>query len=131
MLRFLINYEMKIFRKYPYQLQCWHGASQLHYIVSLIVTESHSWHVLVATVQRSHYKSSNMHKLGAAVTIYTGLAPRLIVRNQATERLCSMLLHPYPTVSAPPSFLLCPVRVAVTRKRPAGHEPCLELTMKF
>lgn len=57
-----------------------------------------SWSELFALAQRSQYKSTNIHKLEAAVKLYTGLAQMPAVQRKVTSKLCSMLLHPYPIV---------------------------------
>lgn len=57
-----------------------------------------SWRNLFALVQKSHYKSGNVHKLEAAVKLYTGLARANVVRDQVISKLFSMLLHPFPSV---------------------------------
>lgn len=58
-----------------------------------------SWTSILDLVQRSHYKSGNLHKLVAAVKIYTGLAMNDFVRREVLAKLCSMLCHPFPLVS--------------------------------
>lgn len=57
-----------------------------------------SWRNLFVLVQKSHYKSGNIHKLEAAVKLYTGLAGASVVRDQVISKLCSMLLHSFPSV---------------------------------
>lgn len=49
-------------------------------------------------VQKSHYKSGNVQKLEAAVKLYTGLARANVVRDTVISKLCSMLLHSFPSV---------------------------------
>lgn len=57
-----------------------------------------SWRNLFVVVQKSHYKSGNVQKLEAAVKLYTGLAGANVVRDTVINKLCSMLLHSFPSV---------------------------------
>ncbi|MCJ1465433.1 hypothetical protein MMC07_004051 [Pseudocyphellaria aurata] len=58
----------------------------------------HCWRNLFVLVQQSHYKSGNIHKLEAAVKVYTGLARTNILRANVIGRLCGMLLHSFPSI---------------------------------
>lgn len=56
------------------------------------------WSRLFTAVQQAHFKSSNVHKVEAAVKIYAGLLGVRRVRAKVLEKICSMLLHPFPKV---------------------------------
>lgn len=53
-------------------------------------------------VQKSHYKSTSIPKLKAAIEVYTGLCSLPSVKQQALRKLRAMLLHPYPQVKREP-----------------------------
>lgn len=50
-------------------------------------------------VRKAHFKSTNVRKLDAAVTVYGALAREGGMRINALRKLRDMLLHPYPSVS--------------------------------
>lgn len=49
-------------------------------------------------MRKAHYKSGNVQKIEAAVKIYGGMLAVPRVRVEVQEKLCSMLLHPYPKI---------------------------------
>ncbi|PGH27004.1 hypothetical protein AJ80_01388 [Polytolypa hystricis UAMH7299] len=53
---------------------------------------------LFTLVQKSHFKSSNMPRIEAAIKIYSILWRVLSLRNEVTKKMMSMLLHPYPKI---------------------------------
>lgn len=53
---------------------------------------------LLSLVQKSHFKSTNVPKLLAAVDVYSGLAEISEIRVDVLSKLASMLLHPFPKV---------------------------------
>ena len=54
------------------------------------------WQNTYKSIARTHYKSTNLRKLDAAVSVYAGLATVDFVRKAALDKLASMLLHPFP-----------------------------------
>ena len=54
-------------------------------------------------VRKSHFKSTNIRKLEAAVRIYGALALQSGLRKKALGKLRDLLLHSYPSVSIHPS----------------------------
>ena len=65
-------------------------------IYFLISLPSYRWKTLFYYVQKSHYKSSNIAKLLVAVQIYRGLIDISSIRFEVTQKLISMLTHPFP-----------------------------------
>ena len=57
-----------------------------------------AWRRLFTEVRKAHFKSGNVQKIEAAVKIYAGMMTVPRVRTEAQEKLCSMLLHPYPRI---------------------------------
>ncbi|KAL1303547.1 hypothetical protein AAFC00_006919 [Neodothiora populina] len=58
-----------------------------------------SWRNLLSAVQRSHFKSSNIPKILAAIEVYRNLASVPSIRPEVLKKLVSMLrTNPYPTV---------------------------------
>ncbi|KAF6229417.1 hypothetical protein HO133_007533 [Letharia lupina] len=57
-----------------------------------------AWRRLFTEVRKAHFKSGNVQKIEAAVKIYAGMMAVPRVRTEVQEKLCSMLLHPYPKV---------------------------------
>ncbi len=57
-----------------------------------------AWRRLFTQVRKAHYKSGNVQKIEAAVKIYAGMMTVPSVREEVQEKLCSMLLHPYPKI---------------------------------
>ena len=57
-----------------------------------------SFRRLLSLVQKSHFKSTSMPKLLAAVNVYSGLLDVAEVRNDVLAKLIGMLLHPFPRV---------------------------------
>lgn len=57
-----------------------------------------AWKKLFTEVRKAHFKSGNVQKIEAAVKVYAGMiaVPRVSVEVQ--EKLCSMLVHPYPKI---------------------------------
>lgn len=53
-------------------------------------------------VRKAHFKSTNVRKLDAAVSIYRTLAREGSMRKNGLCKLRDMLLHPYPSVSCFP-----------------------------
>ena len=58
-----------------------------------------SWRSFFNLVKKCHYRSSNIPKLTLAVRIYSGLARHAEIDHEAMDKLCQMLLHPFPLVS--------------------------------
>ena len=56
------------------------------------------WKRLFTDVRKAHFKSGNVPKIEAAVKIYAGMTAVPSVRTGVQEKLCSMLLHPYPKI---------------------------------
>ncbi len=57
-----------------------------------------AWRRLFTEVRKAHFKSGNVQKIEAAVKIYAGMMAVPRVRVEVQEKLCSMLLHPYPKI---------------------------------
>ena len=57
-----------------------------------------AWKRLFTEVRKAHFKSGNVQKIEAAVKIYAGMMTVPRVRMEVQEKLCSMLLHPYPRI---------------------------------
>ena len=57
------------------------------------------WRNLLSLVQKSHFKSTHVHKLHLALDVYRGLADVVNIRTDVMSKLVSMLLHPFPKVS--------------------------------
>ena len=57
-----------------------------------------AWRRLFTEVRKAHFKSGNVQKIEAAVNIYAGMMAVPRVRTEVQEKLCSMLLHPYPRI---------------------------------
>lgn len=57
-----------------------------------------AWKRLFTEVRKAHFKSGNVQKIEAAVKIYAGMLAVPRVRVEVQEKLCSMLLHPYPKI---------------------------------
>ena len=57
-----------------------------------------AWRRLFTEVRKAHFKSGNVQKIEAAVKIYAGMMEVPRVRVEVQEKLCSMLLHPYPKI---------------------------------
>lgn len=47
---------------------------------------------------RAHFKSSNIHRLEAAIRVYASLARLDQLRGDVLKKMIGMLLHPFPTV---------------------------------
>lgn len=60
--------------------------------------EDFAWRRLFIEVRKAHFKSGNVQKIEAAVKIYAGMLAVPRVRAEVQEKLCSMLLHPYPKI---------------------------------
>lgn len=56
------------------------------------------WLKLLSLVQKSHYKSNNLHKLHLALDVYRGLADIPSLRSEVVKKVGSMLLHPFPKI---------------------------------
>jgi hypothetical protein len=56
------------------------------------------WRNLLSAVQKSHYKSSNIHKLLIVLDVYRGLADISMIERDVCVKVKSMLLHPFPKV---------------------------------
>ena len=57
-----------------------------------------AWKRLFTEVRKAHFKSGNVQKIEAAVRIYAGMMAVPRVKREVQEKLCSMLLHPYPKI---------------------------------
>ena len=60
--------------------------------------EDFAWKRLFIEVRKAHFKSGNVQKIEAAVRIYAGMMAVPRVKGEVQEKLCSMLLHPYPKI---------------------------------
>lgn len=60
--------------------------------------EDFAWGRLFTEVRKAHFKSGNVQKIEAAVKIYGGMMAVPRVKMEVQEKLCSMLLHPYPKI---------------------------------
>ena len=60
--------------------------------------QNFAWKRLFNEVRKAHFKSGNVQKIEAAVKIYAGMMAVPSVRGEVQEKLCSMLLHPYPKI---------------------------------
>ena len=60
--------------------------------------EDFAWRRLFTEVRKAHFKSGNVQKIEAAVRIYAGMMAVPRVKGEVQEKLCSMLLHPYPKI---------------------------------
>lgn len=58
-----------------------------------------SWRSFFDPIKKCHYRSSNIPKLTLAIRIYSGLARHSEIYHEAMDKLCHMLLHPFPLVS--------------------------------
>ena len=56
------------------------------------------WKRFFTDVRKAHFKSGNVQKIEAAVKIYAGMMAVPSIRMEVQEKLCSMLLHPYPRI---------------------------------
>ncbi len=57
------------------------------------------WRSFYTLIQKTHFKTGNVHKLEAAVKVYAGLTEIAIIRQEVMMKLAGMLLHPFPNVS--------------------------------
>jgi hypothetical protein len=53
---------------------------------------------LFLLVQKAHYKSSNIPRLEAAISVYAALSRIAPMRMDALKKLTALLLHPYPKI---------------------------------
>lgn len=84
---------------------------RLLYAILLIIAEKFgSWRSFFDPVKKCHYRSSDIPKLTIAVRIYCGLARYAGVYHEAVDKLCQMLLHPFPLVSDTFDILTIPER---------------------
>lgn len=60
------------------------------------------WSQLLPLLAKSHHRSTNVRKILACIVCYSSLAYIPSTRQITLGRLCGLLLHPYPMVSAPP-----------------------------
>ncbi|OCK83592.1 hypothetical protein K432DRAFT_440727 [Lepidopterella palustris CBS 459.81] len=67
-------------------------------ILQRLVGTSFSFRSLLSLVQKSHYKSTNIHKLHIALEVYRGLAEVDATRTDVISKVASMLLHPFPKI---------------------------------
>ena len=70
-------------------------------VISLLEADTtclHSYRSLLFLIQKSHYKSTNLHKLHIALDVYRGLANIPTIRKDVIAKVASMLLHPFPKV---------------------------------
>ncbi|SLM39571.1 Tubulin-specific chaperone D, C-terminal [Lasallia pustulata] len=86
------------------------------------------WRNLLALIQKSHFKSGNVHKLEAAVKVYTGLASVKVVQQDVLAKLCSMLLHPFPQIRNAVADALCVIVENDLLRREDWSKPPKELT---
>lgn len=79
--------------------------SAFKYVFSLsepmisLADSNRCWNLL-SLAQKAHFKSQNMVKLSVALDLYRGLADFDVTRADVIAKLVSMLLHPFPKVSA-------------------------------
>ena len=57
-----------------------------------------AWKRLFTEVRKAHFKSGSVQKIEAAIRIYAGMMAVPRVKREVQEKLCSMLLHPYPKI---------------------------------
>lgn len=67
-------------------------------VLQRLQNQDFAWRRLFTDVRKAHFKSGNIQKIEAAVKIYAGMMAVLKVRTEVQEKLCSMLLHPYPKI---------------------------------
>lgn len=67
-------------------------------ILQRLRDQDFAWKRLFTEVRKAHFKSGNVQKIEAAVKIYAGMMAVPRVRTEVQEKLCSMLLHPYPKI---------------------------------
>ena len=69
-------------------------------IIRLVASEEVKWRQVFNQLQKSHYKSSNIAKIEAAIKLYAALASFGPMKNLVLRKLCQMLVHPYAKVSS-------------------------------
>lgn len=67
-------------------------------ILQRLIGTSFNYRSLLFLIQKSHYKSTNLHKLHIALDVYRGLANIPTVRKDVIAKVASMLLHPFPKI---------------------------------
>ena len=67
-------------------------------VLQRLRNQDFAWRKLFTEVRKAHFKSGNVQKIEAAVKIYAGMMAVARVRAEVQEKLCSMLLHPYPKI---------------------------------
>ncbi|OCL03190.1 hypothetical protein AOQ84DRAFT_392453 [Glonium stellatum] len=67
-------------------------------ILQRLTDTNFNYRSLLSLIQRSHYKSTNPHKLHIALDVYRGLADIPTIRKDVIAKVASMLLHPYPKI---------------------------------
>lgn len=67
-------------------------------ILQRLIGTSFNYRSLLFLIQKSHYKSTNLHKLHIALDVYRGLANIPTIRKDVIAKVASMLLHPFPKI---------------------------------
>ncbi|KAL2040021.1 hypothetical protein N7G274_007424 [Stereocaulon virgatum] len=67
-------------------------------VLHRLATEMFGWTRLFEIIQRAQSKSTNIHKIEAAVKIYAGMALVPKVRSIAMKKLCQFLTHKFPKI---------------------------------
>ncbi|XP_014557319.1 hypothetical protein COCVIDRAFT_97412 [Bipolaris victoriae FI3] len=61
-------------------------------------TTTFPFRTLLSYTQKSHFKSSHVHKLHLALDMYRGLGSVPVTREETLRKVTSMLLHPFPKI---------------------------------
>ncbi|KAL9061181.1 MAG: hypothetical protein Q9162_000326 [Coniocarpon cinnabarinum] len=75
-----------------------YGILQRLYDRTATSSRGFNWRTLLALVQKSHFKSTNLQKLLAAVNIYGSLVEITEIRHLVLAKIISTLSHPFPSV---------------------------------
>ncbi|EMD69994.1 hypothetical protein COCSADRAFT_78095 [Bipolaris sorokiniana ND90Pr] len=68
------------------------------HVMHRLTTTSFSFRTLLSYAQKSHFKSSHVHKLHLALDMYRGLGSVPVTREETLRKVTSMLLHPFPKI---------------------------------
>jgi tubulin-specific chaperone D len=79
-------------------LEMWAFLFQTHFLHQLEEDSEFPFGKLLRLVQKAHYRSNNVQKLTAAVSLYQGLQNMAEVRMGARTMLTRLMLHPQPKV---------------------------------
>ncbi|KAF2752989.1 hypothetical protein EJ05DRAFT_495072 [Pseudovirgaria hyperparasitica] len=67
-------------------------------VMCRLASTEFKWRTLLSLVQKSHFKSTQMHKLCLALELYRGLAEVESIRALVLIKIKSMLVHPFPKI---------------------------------